>query len=383
MDETKASLRTIDRERIASIDCFPARLALRKPIAASGGTIRSVEVLYVRLRSAGGAEGWGEAIADPGNTGETVDGMVAMIAARLAPAVTGRGIHERAMVMAKMRSAIHANRAAMTAVEMAWLDLAGTLCGVPVVELLGGARRDRVPLIAIVGSSGDRSDAVEEAAEQHAAGVRAFKLKVGLGSLSADLDTLREVRETIGEDSFLAADANMAWDVDTALRFARRAAEIGLDCLEQPVSKDHGRMRAVGTRSPVRIAADEAIHGANDLLALADTGAIAGASLKSIKLGGVSQAIELAAVADARGLSVGLAMMMESGLATAAMVHAACAAAKLDWHLNAGMDFIADDPFGADLERQDGCLLLPTGRGLGVSVCENAIGNIGLRERER
>lgn len=355
------------RDSIATLDCFPARLPLRKPIAGSAGAIHAVDVLYVRLRSAGGEEGWGEAIADPGNTGETIEGMVAMIAARLSPAVIGRSVADRAAAMAKLRSAVHANRAAMTAVEMAWLDLAGKLYGVPVVELMGGARRDRVPLIAIVGSTGSASDAIDEAAEQRASGVKAFKLKVGLGSLNADLDCLRNLRETVGDDCFLAADANMAWDVDTALRFARAAADIGLDCLEQPVAKEHGRMRALA-RSPVRIAADEAIHGANDLIALADAGAIAGASLKSIKLGGVSQAVELATVADAYGLSVGFAMMMESGLATAAMIHAACAAPRLDWYLNAGVDFLAEDPAAASFDRRDGCIHLNHLSGLGVRL---------------
>jgi muconate cycloisomerase len=371
MNGATADAEDTRQERIVALDCFPARLPLRKPIASNAGAVRAVEVLYVRLRSAGGGEGWGEAIADPGNTGETVGGMIAMIAARLSPALIGQVVRERAAVMAKLRSSIYANRAAITAVEMAWLDLAGKLYGVPVVELLGGARRDRAPLIAIVGSTGSASDAIEEAAEQRAAGVRAFKLKVGLGRLDADLDCLRALRQAVGEDCFLAADANMAWDVDTALRFARAAADIGLDCLEQPVAKEHGRMAALGTRSPVRIAADEAIHGANDLLALADAGAIAGASLKSIKLGGVSQAVELAAVADARGLAIGFAMMMESGLATAAMVHAACAAPRLDWYLNAGMDFLANDPLAAAFDRRDGCIHLPTTPGLGMPMCED------------
>lgn len=126
-------------------------------------------------------------------------------------------------------------------------------------------------------------------------------------------------------------------------------------------------MRALA-RSPVRIAADEAIHGPNDLIALADAGAIAGASLKSIKLGGVSQAVELATVADAHGLSVGFAMMMESGLATAAMIHAACAAPRLDWYLNAGVDFLAEDPAAASFDRRDGCIHLNHLSGLGVRL---------------
>lgn len=79
-----------------------------------------------------------------------------------------------------------------------------------------GPARDRVPLVAIVGSTGSSSDAIEEAAEQHAAVVRAFKQKVGLGSLAADLDCLCALRKTVGEDRFIAADTNMAWDVDTA-----------------------------------------------------------------------------------------------------------------------------------------------------------------------
>jgi O-succinylbenzoate synthase len=64
---------------IASIECFPVRLPLRKPLIMSTYRIDDGPVLFLRIRAANGAEGWGEAAANPIMSGETLQGMQAVI----------------------------------------------------------------------------------------------------------------------------------------------------------------------------------------------------------------------------------------------------------------------------------------------------------------
>jgi L-alanine-DL-glutamate epimerase-like enolase superfamily enzyme len=64
----------------------------------------------------------------------------------------------------------------------------------------------------------------------------------------------------------------------------------------------------------------------SDLAAHADAGAAAGASLKFIKLGGVAEMLEGARYCARRGLAVNIAgKTADSGIGSAAIVHAACA----------------------------------------------------------
>lgn len=358
---------------VTALDCFPARLPLKQPMKIGGGRIDGVDVLYVRVRTAGGACGWGEAIADPGNAGETVRGAMAMIDARLRQAVVGHSVFARAALVASLASGVFANGGAITAIDMALLDVAGKMRGVPAVELLGGSWRTAVPVLSIVGGVGTMADTLSSVEALRADGVAGFKLKVGLGDVRDDIETFTAIRAALGDDVFLAADANMAWSIPTALRFARAAAEAGIAYLEQPIGADNARMALLARRSPAPISADEAIHGLNDIAALTQLNAIAGLSLKAIKLGGLGAMLRAATIADGLGLSVGLAMMMESGLATRAMIHAACAVPQLDWKLNLGCDFLADSPVAGDGLRRGGVAPCPGGPGLGVDVDERRI----------
>ena len=360
------------RSKIVALDCFPIKVPLKKPMKLAGSYVHEAQILYLRLRSADGVEGWGEAIADPGNAGETVRGMQAMIEERVKALVIGATAYDRLGILKAMAGSVFANGGAIGAIDIALLDLVGKIRGVAAVDVLGGARRKSIKTISIVGGI-DQHEVIGEVEQLLGAGITCFKLKVGAGPVRDDIDMLKAVRRAIGDDCFLCADANMAWDISTALQFACGAAEHGLDYLEQPIAADNVRMAMLAAQSPVPISADESIHSLNDVLALSDMKAISGMSLKSIKLGGPTELKRVATICDGLGLSVGVAMMMETGLATAAMIHTACALPQADWLLNVGAAFLAHDPSGAADISLVGSLACPSGPGLGVQVDEQAL----------
>ena len=358
--------------RIVALDCFPIAVPLKRPMKLAGGLVHEANILFLRLRSANGVEGWGEAIADPGNAGETVFGMQAMIEARLKPALIGKSAFDRISIIGAMTASVFANGGAIGAIDMALLDLVGKLKGIAAVDVLGGAYRTSVKTLSIVGGP-DQDAVLKEVAELLDAGVDCFKLKVGSGPVRDDIAMLKAVRGAIGDDRFLCADANMAWDIPAALQFARGAADYDLAYLEQPIAADNYRMAILAAQSPVPISADESIHGLNDVTALRDLKAVAGMSLKSIKLGGPTELKRVATICDGFGLSVGVAMMMETSLSTAAMIHTSCALPQIDWLLNVGVAFLADDPTGNEHMSASGVAILPPGPGLGVDVDEEAL----------
>jgi muconate cycloisomerase len=242
------------------------------------------------------------------------------------------------------------------------------------VALLGGAIRRTVKPLWLVGGSGHAEKDVAEAVALHAQAFRSFKLKVGLKPVEEEIRTVKLLREALGPECLIAADANMGWDTTTAIRFTTGSAPFGLAFLEQPTpAGDIARMATVAAASPIPIGVDESLHGLGDLLAHVAARAVGGASLKTIKLGGISPVVGAAGVCDALGLSVNLAMMMESSLATAAMVHAACAIPRVDWGLSLGNLWLAEDPVQRPIACADGLVHCPTGPGLGVEVDERRI----------
>ena len=72
-------------------------------------------------------------------------------------------------------------------------------------------------------------------------------------------------------------------------------------------------------------------------------------------------------LADSIGLSVNLAMMMETGVATAAMVHAAAVIPQINWGLSLGTVWIAENPI-AEPDCREGKVYISAKPGLGVEV---------------
>jgi muconate cycloisomerase len=147
--------------------------------------------------------------------------------------------------------------------------------------------------------------------------------------------------------------------------------------LEQPLGHHDLKGLAALTRaSPIPIGADEGIHSLADITAHARAGA-GGVSLKLIKLGGMSAAIAAAQACERLGLAVNVAAKIaESGIASAAAVHLACAAPSVAWGVSLTHFYLAADIVKEPLTIIDGTVGLPEKPGLGVEVDEAAVARL-------
>src|SRR5262249_35791471 len=158
--------------------------------------------LFVRIRTVTGAEGWGEAPANPIMSGETLEGMKAVIEGYIAPKLIGRQALDRKGLLQEIRSGLYGNGAALTAVDLALLDLAGRVLGVSAVDLLGGAVRRSVRPLWLIGGSGDPDADVKGAMELYDQGFRAFKLKVAVASVETEIRCVAMLRDALGAEVF-------------------------------------------------------------------------------------------------------------------------------------------------------------------------------------
>ena len=356
---------------VRRVDAVPVSLPLRKPMLMAGVRINAAENLLVRIEAEGGLIGWGEAASAPTMTGDLRDGMVAAVRQHLAPLLLGENALQHARLGWLCRNALHGNNGAKSAVDMALLDLCGKHLGVPVCDLLGGPLRSAVRPMFLLGNAGVEED-IAQGKAMLATGIRFFKLKIGVKSISEEIAATRALREALGPDVTLCADANMGLLLPQARQYAAAVADCNLLFLEQPLRAEdlHG-MASLARQSAIPLCADESIGGTADILACHERGACAGVNLKTIKAGGLSATVRAARVCEALGMEVNLACKVaESSLGAAALCHVGAVIDRLDWGVSVTHHYLECDIAHAPLTWQGGELRVPMAPGLGIEVDE-------------
>jgi muconate cycloisomerase len=358
---------------IERVDAIPVALPLRQPMKMAGETITHARNIVVRIEAADGTVGWGEAASAPTMTGDTQGGLVAAVRDHLAPRLAGRDAWDLPALAAMLRGALIGNTGAHSAIEMALLDLAGRKAGVPLVDLIGGAVRGAVAPMWLIGRDTLDED-VAEAAAKAREGFRFFKLKVATKALDQDVATTHALRAALGPEIALCADANCGFSREAARHYLEAVDQAKLLFLEQPLDvADLAGLETLARMSPTRIGADEGIHALHHIEAHAQRGA-GGISLKLIKLGGFSAALEAAALCQQLKLEINVAAKVaESSIASAAAIHLACALPRIAWGVSLTHVYLAEDLVRRPQPLLDGTIALPDAPGLGVEVDEAQI----------
>jgi len=194
-----------------------------------------------------------EGLTGLASTGVGNGGAAYIIEHCLQPIVLGASPFDVEPLWEKMfRSSINYGRKgvaieAISAVDIALWDLMGKALGQPVYNLLGGRTRDRIRVYASRLYARDDLDRLaQEAAAFRARGFTAMKQRFGYGpadgleGMRKNLGLIRTVREAVGPDVDLMADAYMGWDVSYAIRMIRMIEDAGLNLhwVEEPVIPD-------------------------------------------------------------------------------------------------------------------------------------------------
>jgi muconate cycloisomerase len=263
---------------------------------------------------------------------------------------------------------------------MALLDLAGQACGLPLSDLIGGVMRRQVAPMWLIGNATLEQD-VAEAKRKAQQGFSFFKLKIASRPVETDIAAALELRQALGAKTPLCADANCGLSYADACRFIDGTRAADLMFVEQPLPQDDlAALAHLARRSMTPIGADEGIHSLPDSEAHERCGA-GGVSLKLIKLGGVSAALEAAQRCQRLGLRVNVAAKIaESSIASAAAIHLACAAPAVDWGVSLTHFYLAEDIVKNAPAITDGAVMLPGGPGLGVDVDEAAVERFRIKE---
>jgi L-alanine-DL-glutamate epimerase-like enolase superfamily enzyme len=200
---------------------------------------------------------------------------------------------------------------AISAVDIALWDLLGKSARQPVYRLLGGRTKPRIPVYASRLYSTPLDELATEAAKYKREGYQAMKLRFGWGPVDGaegmrrNVDLVRTVRETVGDGIDLMADAYMGWTLDYAKRMLPLLEKYHLRWLEEPVIPDdiHGyaELKAAGR---VPIAGGEHEHTLYGFRELIEARAVDYIQFDTNRVGGLTQARKIAALAEAHGIPV-------------------------------------------------------------------------------
>ncbi|GAA3452481.1 enolase C-terminal domain-like protein [Dactylosporangium matsuzakiense] len=211
---------------------------------------------------------------------------------------------------------------ALSALDVALWDLRARLLDVPLFKSLPSSH-DHVP---VYGSGGFTNYSVDRLTHQLAAWVEAgigrVKLKISRQP-EADPARLRAVREAIGSDPQLFADANGALPVKVALDWAYRLRdEWGVSWFEEPVSSaDLGGLRLLREQGPpgLEVAAGEYGFVLRDFTNLLSPPAVDCLQADVTRCGGITGLLAVAGLAAGHGVDV------SAHCAPAVSAHAFCA----------------------------------------------------------
>ncbi|MFO7820594.1 MAG: mandelate racemase/muconate lactonizing enzyme family protein [Lentisphaeria bacterium] len=344
-----------------------------------------LEYLLVHIETDEGITGLGEAPADIGFFGQAIEGIQVAVEDYLGPQLIGRDPFDREYLMDLID--YRENSSAKSGIDLALHDLVSKALGIPVCKLLGGAHRARVP-VAIEIAGGAPEDMANECVNYMKKGVRAFKPKIG-SIPEKDADRLRAIREAVGPDVSIRADANRGYSPKEAIKLCRLAEkyEVGLELLEQPVETwDLAGMAHVRRSVDTLIEADEScgtIHEAMQLIRLEAADVL---NIKIAKAGGLLNATKIGSLAQAAGLQCVLGTAFGTGVKIAAKLHLAAATIGM-------IDAVEFTELGlhgpllkGELDQQlalplddDGCLPVPTGPGLGVELDYDQVEKLTLK----
>ncbi len=203
---------------------------------------------------------------------------------------------------------------AISGVDIALWDIMGHATGQPVYNLLGGRTRERIRCYAsALYATSDLDALAREAAGYKAQGFTAMKQRIGYGpadgpaGMRKNLELIKSVRQAVGPDVELAADAYMGWTVPYAVRMIHMIEDAGLDLawLEEPVLPDQLAgyaeiARAVDT--PIAGGEHEFTrYGFHELI---DRGAVDLVQLDVNRVGGITEARKIWAMAAGASLPV-------------------------------------------------------------------------------
>ena len=346
-------------------------------------------LLAVRVHTDAGIIGLGETV-------DKVPGALGALHGTLAPLLLGQealdieGLWRFAMDNIMYHGYAGAELRALSAVEIALWDIMGQHYGAPLVHLLGGKARDRVPTYntcigfgAVQDYAAWREDAGALARSLRADGIKAMKIwpfdpyseasrgqYISLADIEAGLRPIRQVREAVGDAMEIGIECHFRWNRFSIERIARALEPYNILFIEDGMAAVYpDEIKAFAQRTSIPVIGSELLMTRWQLRDWLAKGVSQIIMTDPTWTGGIAETRKIANMAEAFGVPV---VLHNIG---GPITHAAC------MHLGAHIPnlFFVESvrafykSYFAVMGNviptvEDGCMTVPEGPGLGVTL---------------
>jgi L-alanine-DL-glutamate epimerase-like enolase superfamily enzyme len=266
------------------------------------------EAIYIRIRTAAGLDGlYGPVDREPAT----------LVLEDLQHFLIGKDALAGEIVWDQMYRSNRQSRAgifmmAISAVDNALWDLRGKFYGVPVWRLLGGPSREKVEMYAsALGFSLELDEVRKRATELKNEGFRYQKWFIGYGpgsgseGMRKNIELVKTLRETLGDDYEIMFDAYSGWDQDYALEWARRVEQYRPYWMEEVTHPEKlDSFAAIRQGTTVPLAAGEHFYGRWEVERYLQARTLSVVQADPEWCGGVSELVKIGTVASLHDVRV-------------------------------------------------------------------------------
>jgi L-rhamnonate dehydratase len=266
------------------------------------------EAIYIRIRTTAGLEGlYGPIEREPATI--VLEDLQHFLLGK--DALAGEVVWDE-MYRSNRHSRTGIFLMAVSAVDNALWDLRGKFYGVPVWRLLGGPSREKVEMYASALGFSLEPDAVRKrAAELKNQGFRYQKWFMGYGpgsgpeGMRKNIELVKTLRESLGEDYEIMFDAYSGWDQDYALEWARQVEQYRPYWMEEVTHPEKiDSFAAIRRGTAVPLASGEHFYGRWEVERYLQAGTVSVVQADPEWCGGVSELVKIGTVASLHDVSV-------------------------------------------------------------------------------
>lgn len=256
--------------------------------------------------------------------------------------------------------------AALTAVDTACWDIIGKAAGLPLHKLFG-ACRDQIKTYASGGLwlSQSIDECVEEATDFIESGFRSMKIRLGKPTIAEDVERVRVLRDAIGVDIELLADANQALTPKQAIRLGRELEAFDLGWFEEPVVYHNlNGCAEVRASLDIPIAAGETEYTRYGMREILEANAVDVLMPDLQRIGGLSELRRVAALAASYDMPISTHIFTEHSLAIAGSEANCISVEHMPWFAPL---------FNETMQISEGMIVIPERAGCGFTFDHSAI----------
>lgn len=363
-----------------SIETLLVEIPTIRPHKMAVATMQTQTLVLVKITSAEGLVGWGEAttIGGLGYGDESPESVKTNIETYFTPLLKSLSGLNVAQTITAIKRNINGNRFAKCAIQTALLDLQAQVLNVPLSELLGGRLRDSVPVLWVL-ASGDTDKDIAEAQKMIALKRHnIFKLKIGSRPVEEDVAHVLAIKHALGADISIRVDVNRAWSELEAIKGIQLLQDGGVDLIEQPCAIDNlDAMQRLTRRFDIAIMADESLCGPQSAYQIARNNGASVFAVKIAQSGGLIEGCEVGKIAKLAGIDLYGGTMLEGPVGTIASAHVFSTFESLAFGTELfGPLLLTEDILKTPLQYQNYELVLPTVAGLGIEMDLDKIDNL-------